>query len=47
MPTGNNDDLANRDGEADDDLQSIEELLGQISPKGVSTGGYRNSEDTL
>ena len=44
---GNNDDLANRDGEVDDDLPSIEELPDQISLKGISTGGYRNSEDTL
>lgn len=30
-----------------DDLPSIEELLGPILRKGISTGGCRNSEDTF
>ena len=40
-------DNTNCDDEADDDLPSIEELRGQISRQGISTGGYRDSEDTL
>jgi hypothetical protein len=44
---GRNNDLANRDDEVDDDLPSIDELLAKISSKGISTGGYQNSEDTL
>lgn len=44
---GYSDDPANRTEEADDDLPSIEELLRQLSGKGISTGGYQNSKDTL
>jgi len=39
-------DNTNCDDEADDDLPSIDELLAQISSKGISTA-YQNSEATL
>lgn len=45
--TGRNGEPTTRDDETDDDLPSIEELWDQISRKGISTGGYRNPEDTL
>jgi hypothetical protein len=44
---GRNNDSTNRDDEADDDLPSLEEILGQISHQGISTGGDRNAEAAL
>ncbi len=44
---GRNNDSTNRDDEADDDLPSIEEILGLISHQGISTGGDRNAEAAL
>ena len=44
---GRNNDSANCDDEADDDLPSIEEILGPISRQGISTGGDRNAKATL
>ena len=44
---GRNNDSTNRDDEADDDLPSIEEILGLISHRGISTGGDRNAEAAL
>ena len=39
-----NNDSTNRNDEADDDLPSIEEILGPISRQGISTGGDRNAK---
>jgi hypothetical protein len=44
---GRNNDSTNRDDEADDDLPSIEEILGLISHQGISTGGDWNAEAAL
>jgi hypothetical protein len=44
---GRNNDSTNRDDEADDDLPSIEEILGLISHQGILTGGDRNAEAAL
>jgi hypothetical protein len=44
---GCNNDSTNRDDEADDDLPSIEEILGLIWHQGISTGGDRNAEAAL
>jgi hypothetical protein len=44
---GRNNDSTNCDDEADDDLPSIEEILGLISHQGISTGGDRNAEAAL
>lgn len=44
---GRNNDPTNRDDETDDNFPSIEELLSQISHKGISTAGCQNPEDTL
>ena len=45
--TGRNNDSTNRDDEADDDLPPIEEILGQISRQGISTGGDQNARAAL
>jgi hypothetical protein len=42
-----NNDCANRDDEADDDLRSIEEMMGPISRRGTSTGGDQNAEAAM
>ena len=44
---GRNNDDTNRDDEADDYLPSIEEILGLISHRGISTGGDQNAEAAL
>jgi hypothetical protein len=49
---GRNNDSTNRDDEAggdeaDDGLPPIEEILDQISRRGISTGGDRNAKATL
>ena len=44
---GRNNDSTNRDDKADDDLPSLEEILGLISHQGISTGGDRNAEAAL
>jgi hypothetical protein len=44
---GRNNDSTNRDDEAGDDLPSIEEILGLISHRGISTGGDRNAKAAL
>ncbi len=42
--TGHNNDSTNCDNEADDDLPSIEEILGLIFHQGISTRGDQNAE---
>jgi len=44
---GRYNDSTNCDDEADDDLPSIEEILGPISHWGILTGGDRNAEAAL
>ena len=44
---GRNNDSTNRDIEVDDDLPSIEEILGPISHQGISTGGHQNTKAAL
>ncbi len=44
---GRNNDFTNHDDEADNDLPSLEEILGLISHQGISTGGDRNAKATL
>jgi hypothetical protein len=43
---GHNDDSTNRE-EVDDDSLSIEEILGPVLCRGISTGGDRNAEAAL
>jgi hypothetical protein len=45
--TDRKNDSTNRDDEADDDLPPIEEVLGQISRQGISTGGDGNAKAAL
>jgi hypothetical protein len=45
--TGCKNDSTNRDDEVDDDLPPIEEVLGQISRRGISTGGDQNAKAAL
>jgi hypothetical protein len=45
--TGCKNDSTNRDDEVDDDLPPIEEILGQISRRGILTGGDRNAKTAL
>jgi hypothetical protein len=45
--TGRKNNSTNRDDEADDGLPPIEEILGQISRQGISTGGDRNAKAAL
>lgn len=42
-----NNDSANRDDEADDDLLSIKEIIGPISRRGISTRGDQNAEAAM
>ena len=44
---GCNNDSTNRDDKADNNLLSIEEILGLISHQGISTGRDRNAEAAL
>jgi hypothetical protein len=44
---GCNNNSINRDDEVDNDLLSIEEILGPISRQGILTGGDRNAEAAL
>ena len=44
---GCNHDLTNRDADADDDLPSIEEILGPLLCKEISAEGCQSSEHTL
>jgi len=44
---GCNSNSTNCDNEADDDLPPIEEILGQISRRGISTGGDWNAKAAL
>jgi hypothetical protein len=44
---GRNNDSTNCDDEADDDLPSLEEILGLISRRGISTGRDRDAEAAL
>jgi len=44
---GRNNDSTNCNDEADDDLPSIEEILGLILRQGISTGGDWNAEAAL
>jgi hypothetical protein len=45
--TGRKNDSTNSDNEADDDLPPIEEMLGQISRREISTGGDRSAKAAL
>jgi hypothetical protein len=44
---GRNNDSTNREDEINNDLPSIEEILGLISQQRISTGGDRNAEAAL
>jgi hypothetical protein len=44
---GRNNNYTNHDDEVDDDLPSIEDILGLTSHQGISTGGYGNAEAAL
>jgi hypothetical protein len=44
---GRNNDSTNYDDESDDGLPTIEEILGQISRRGILTGGDQNAKAAL